>query len=89
MGFLKDIIPHIKERPTMFVLGILFIAFGLIQRFTDLDAITGIGVALFLIYGPWIFFDFIKAKRKVYDFSQHQETMRKAQEVLDRTRTKK
>jgi len=95
MGFWKEIIPHIKERTTMLVLGVLLLTFGLIKRFTGVDIVMAAGGTLVVVYGSWILFDAIKGWRKKSTLdssefnSRHQETMRKAQDALDRSRRKK
>jgi hypothetical protein len=92
-AFLKEILnlaQYVRDKKMMLLLGLLLIAYGLIGYFTRLPPALVIGLSLVAIYGPLLAVEAvlkrIRDRRGAFDDSQYQETMRKAQEAIDRSR---
>ena len=88
LGVISELVKSLKEKPTVFILGVLLVLIGTVQRYFKFELTLAIGIAVVAVYGPLVLFDFIKGRRNkqiTYDDAKIAETMRKAQDALDRS----
>jgi hypothetical protein len=82
---------HVKENGTMLLIAAVLCATGVVQQWFQFNLTLTIGLGLAMIYTPLVIRDRYRKKKAAptYDTGKYAETVRSAQEALDRITLKK
>jgi len=86
---LKGLAETAKDPNIMLVISLVIFVIAAAQHFLGVDLLLATGVGLFVVSTSWIAirkFNERQSRKAEFDFSQHDEAMRKAREAIEQSK---